>query len=105
MQLLDVNTYWQLCRFFQDAAPQPDLANVSDSLDYITLAYGVGVYDLMSGNEAHAVALWQNLTHNATYWPSFGFVAAEADMYRLEHRQNDIKNPNSLESSNLRRIH
>lgn len=62
----------------------PDWRSASP-LDLATLGYGVGFYFVYGPrrNVSEGVALWRATT-NGTYWASFGFIAAEAELYRLD---------------------
>ena len=93
MTMLDVDTYYQLCLFYKGLGPEPDLTKITDPLDFTTVAYGVGNYHYYNGQTTKAIAIWKQVVQNQTYWPAFGFIAAEADLYR---ENNTSRNPLSM---------
>ncbi|MBK7871951.1 MAG: tetratricopeptide repeat protein [Saprospiraceae bacterium] len=61
-------------------APESDLDAL---LNTVTQGYGVGNWYLYNGDAAKAKEIFQKVT-NTTYWSAFGFIAAEADLTRLD---------------------
>lgn len=88
MHVLDVDTYLQLCLLFKGVGPMPDLDRVSDPLDFATLGYGIGNYYYLKNEKEMAISVWERVIANKTYWPAFGFIAAEAELYRLKRWQS-----------------
>ncbi|MDX1939033.1 MAG: tetratricopeptide repeat protein [Saprospiraceae bacterium] len=60
-------------------APESDLDAL---LNTVTQGYGVGNWYLYNGDAAKAKEIFQKVT-NTTYWSAFGFIAAEADLTRM----------------------
>lgn len=48
-----------------------------------TTAYGVGMWHYVNGRRDTAYGLFEQVLDNASQWPAFGYVAAEAEMARL----------------------
>jgi tetratricopeptide (TPR) repeat protein len=64
---------------------EPDALLASDGasdLDLATQGYGVGNWYLYNGDEARAKQILARVVQGS-YWPAFGFIAAEADLARL----------------------
>ena len=84
MPVLDVETYLQLGLFFKGSLPLSNLTNWTEPLDFATIGYGIGNYYYMINHTQQAMDVWHKVTQNGTYWPAFGFIASEADLYRLK---------------------
>lgn len=59
-----------------------DVDNAND-LDLATLGYGLGNWYLYNGDEKRAIEIFERVT-SAPCWPAFGYIAAEADLARLQ---------------------
>ena len=81
MRTLDGTGYLDLALWYKGERPAPNLKNVS-ALDFATIGYGVGAHHFYSGDQKQAIAVWQEVV-NSTYWAAFGYIAAEAELYRL----------------------
>ena len=58
-------------------------ARADASLDFCTVAYGIGVFFLVAEkDERKALALWGEIVHGGnrtrSEWAAFGYIAAEA---------------------------
>ncbi len=58
-------------------------AATDDSVNAVTLAYGVGNWHLVNGRIEQAKALFERIVKGPT-WPAFGFIAAEAELARMK---------------------
>ena len=55
----------------------------ADSLDGATIGYGVGNWHLYNGRSDRAIEIFRTIVNqSATQWPSFGYIAAEAELAR-----------------------
>jgi hypothetical protein len=65
--------------------PDSILTDEGDATRFATQGYGVGNWHLYNGrrNEGEAV-LWRVV--QAENWAPFGYIAAEADLHRMERR-------------------
>ena len=81
MRTLDGGAYLQLCLWYKGLMPEPELNNAS-ALDLATLGYGVGNYHFYNGRQDAAIAMWRRVV-NTSYWAAFGYIAAEAELFRL----------------------
>jgi hypothetical protein len=57
-----------------------------EELDIATQGYGVGNWYFYNGNIEQAKEIFQKVMEG-TYWPAFGYIAAEADLARLQTTQ------------------
>ena len=55
----------------------------TDDVQVATLAYGLGNWHLIRGDQAQA-RKWFERSVQSGGWPAFGFIAAEAELRRLE---------------------
>jgi hypothetical protein len=79
--IIENTAYHQLLlRFRGDAAPSSDAAS-AESVEDATLAYGLAQWHRFAGRNAEADALLDRLLAGPQ-WPSFAYLAAEADRAR-----------------------
>lgn len=84
MRALDGGMYLNLTLMYKGLlTPEDVLGDDPSPLLLATVGYGIGNWYWHNGNQADAVALWQRVV-NTSSWPSFGFIAAEADLFRLK---------------------
>ncbi|MBT8335943.1 MAG: tetratricopeptide repeat protein [Gemmatimonadetes bacterium] len=62
------------------AGPMGDDATLSST----TTSYGVAVWHLVNGRRDTAYGMFESILENGGQWAAFGYVAAEAEMARLE---------------------
>ena len=86
MELLENHSYHQrlllyrgLSREVLTAMEAPD----AEPLTVATLGYGAGNYYLVQGDTLAAAALFERVLETG-FWPAFGYIAAEADLARLQ---------------------
>lgn len=84
MEILEnVSYHKRLLMYKGEIEPDALLATEGASdLDLATQGYGVGNWYLYNGNETRAREIFARVVQG-TYWPAFGFIAAEADLARL----------------------
>jgi tetratricopeptide (TPR) repeat protein len=58
----------------------------ASDLDLATQGYGVANWYLYNGEEERAKTIFQQIL-DGTYWAAFGYIAAEADMKRIQDRE------------------
>ncbi len=85
MALLENFAYHRRLLMYKGEIPPDSLLHVEDDADAaLTLAtqgYGVGNFYLVNGERERAIEIFQQITVG-TYWPAFGYIAAEADLKR-----------------------
>lgn len=81
------NAYRQRLRLYRDEIGPDSVFTPADSSDVAvaTLSYGVGNWYLVRGDTAQA-RRWFERAVASGGWPAFGFMAAEADLRRLQRR-------------------
>jgi hypothetical protein len=62
-------------------APADILGHNPSALDLVTVGYGVGSFYHLRGQQAKAEAVLRAIV-NTSYWAGFGYIAAEADLFR-----------------------
>lgn len=87
MELLENFAYHRRLLMYKGEISPDSLLHVEDADDIaLTLAtqgYGVGNFYLTGGERDRALEIFRQVTDGA-YWPAFGYLAAEADLKRLE---------------------
>ena len=80
--LLENGTYHRLLLYFQGRLPEDSLVpdETDPALD-VTAAYGVAAWRLSNGWAGEADQLFRHIVSTPA-WPSFGFIAAEAELAR-----------------------
>lgn len=86
MDIIENQTYHQLLLMYRgDVAPGELLARAEAGLDRATAGYGVGNWYLYGGEPGKAVEVFRQVL-GVGQWASFGAIAAEADLHRLDER-------------------
>lgn len=83
MEVRDNTAYHAMLRVFAGEVPAEVLAPAAETAtpSNLAMAYGVGVYRLLNGQHEEASAMFTKLAANPA-WPSFGVIAAEAEVAR-----------------------
>jgi tetratricopeptide (TPR) repeat protein len=76
--------YYQRLLFYRGRRSEADLRALmgTGDLERATVGYGLATWHLVHGDTAAARALWREIVAG-TYWPAFGFIAAETDVQRV----------------------
>jgi tetratricopeptide (TPR) repeat protein len=83
MNVRDNAAYHAVLRVFAGEVPAEVLAPASETgqSSNLAMAYGVGMYQLLSNRREEASAMFAKIASNEV-WPSFGVIAAEAEIAR-----------------------
>lgn len=80
MDVIENISYHKLLLVFSgDISPEELLRQDSATIDGATMLYGLGSWYFVNGDQEKAYALWQRLV-DSPQWPSFGYIAAEAEI-------------------------
>lgn len=86
MEIIENGSYHKLLMMYKGSI-EPDTliqASKAEALDTVTIGYGVANWHLYNGrNDAARQLLSTIVEQNATQWPAFGYIAAEADLARM----------------------
>jgi len=84
MKVVENTSYLNLLLFFKGLKTEDEIINwaASSELDAATVAYGVGCWNLYSGEKEKAREYFEKVV-GGRYWPAFGFIAAEAELARM----------------------
>lgn len=83
LEVIENGEYHDLLLMYKgERTPDALLAKAGDDAGGSALRYGVGAWLLVSGRRREAVALWESIVSGSD-WPSFGHLAAEAELARL----------------------
>lgn len=84
MEVLENQAYERRLRLYAgQLSPEDLLPAGADALALATYGYGLGTWRLLQGDTAAARAIYDDL-RTTGYWPAFGYLAAEAEVARLE---------------------
>jgi tetratricopeptide (TPR) repeat protein len=95
MDIIENGSYHRLLMMYKDSSTRDgalgagattaeSLPGSAPGLDAVTIGYGVANWHLYNGRRDRAIALLREIVEkNATQWPAFGYIAAEADLVRL----------------------
>lgn len=83
MDVRENDAYLALLRVYRNEVPADVLAPGADTnlSTNLAMAYGVGAYKLLNGDKSGAMEVFNKLAANPL-WPSFGVLAAEAELAR-----------------------
>lgn len=85
LDVIENHTYHRLLLAYKRGAGVDDLLKSAPAgLERATTAYGVGAWHFVSGRHDQAARTWRAAREAG--WASFGALAAEADLFRLERR-------------------
>ncbi len=84
MEILENTAYHRRLLMYKGEIEPDALLSVDEAgdLDLATQGYGVGNWYLYNGNETRAKEIFARVVLGS-YWPAFGFIAAEADLARM----------------------
>ncbi len=85
MEVVENQSYYDLLLFYKGLKPESEIADKvkASDLDLATVGYGVGCWHLYNGNEVEAKTYFEKIVETR-YWPAFGYIAAEAELYRMK---------------------
>ncbi len=83
MELLENHAYYWLLLAFKGDGDLESLLQNPEALDNATQGYGVGNWYLWNGDEEKARAVFEKVL-TGSYWAAFGYIAAEAELQRLQ---------------------
>ena len=79
LDVIENSEYHQLLRMFKgERTPESLLASAGDDAGGSATRYGVGAWYYVNGRVRAAAAIWKSMLE-ASDWPSFGHLAAEAE--------------------------
>jgi len=68
---------------YKGAETEERLMSSAGGLDAVTIGYGVGNWHYYGGRRDHARKIFTGIVEaNASQWPAFGYLAAEAELAR-----------------------
>lgn len=84
MKVVENQSYYDLLFLYKGLKTEAELeqAAKTSELDFSTISYGLGCWNLYNGKMEKAKAYFQKVVEGK-YWPAFGFISAEAELYRM----------------------
>lgn len=87
IELIENEAYLNLILVFKSVFDADRLMEVSDdALKNATLGYGIGNWHYINGREDRAISIWENV-YNTDQWAAFGYIAAEAELARIQNSE------------------
>jgi len=84
IEVIENDVYLNLLLVFNGVFRAEQLMETADdALQNATLGYGIGNWHYMNGREERAIDIWQQIYEDGN-WPAFGFIAAEAELARIQ---------------------
>lgn len=92
MEIIENHAYHRRLLMYKGVLRAEDLLDVrnANDLDMTTMGYGVGNWYLCEGDRAKAVEIFEKVVAGS-YWPAFGYIAAEADLARMRRKSSHAK--------------
>jgi tetratricopeptide (TPR) repeat protein len=87
MELIENQAYHQLTLLYKGDLAEADLTGSeepSTTPSNVGIAYGLGNWHFYNGNVAAAKEIFRQITESRGGWGGFGYIAAEADLSRME---------------------
>lgn len=82
IEIIENEEYLNLILVFKGVFDSERLMESSEgALNHSTLAYGIGNWHYINSRQDRAFDIWQNV-YDTGDWPSFGFIASEAELNR-----------------------
>ncbi len=84
MRMVENEAYYRRLLLYKGLLPPDSLLDANGGgVDAVTQAYGVGVWHLFNGRRQEAEQVFLGITQGEN-WAPFGYIAAEADLRRLQ---------------------
>ena len=84
LDVIENNSYHRLLLMYKGELEADDLWDPeSEDPSGVAIAYGVATWHLYNGREAQAEEMYRRILQG-TGWAGFGYIAAEAEIARLE---------------------
>lgn len=84
MEVDENQSYYDLLFLYKGLKSEKDMAAIAEASDLsmATIGYAVGAWYLYNGKENEARKYFKKIVQGK-YWPAFGFIAAEAELFRM----------------------
>jgi len=85
MDVEENQSYYDLLNFYKGQESLEDIFDIEEAsdLELATLGFGIGCWYLYNNDEATAKTYFKKIVETR-YWPAFGFIAAEAELFRMK---------------------
>jgi hypothetical protein len=87
MEIIENQAYHKLLLFYKGELSEAGLTGSdqpSSTPSNVGIAYGLGNWYLYNGNVHRAKEIFSQITESQSGWGGFGYIAAEADLSRME---------------------
>jgi hypothetical protein len=83
MDVIENGSYHKLLMLYKGTQTEAHLMSSPSGLDAVTIGYGVGNWHYYNGRRDQARKIFASIVEtNASQWPAFGYLAAEAELAR-----------------------
>lgn len=83
-EVIESGSYLELLRLYAAGELEAGEGPGAQSLEGATLGYGLGNWELYNGNTEGAREIFQGIMEARNQWAAFGYIAAEAELARME---------------------
>ena len=88
LEIIENDSYFRRLQMYKGLLATEELLDLNNSdpdqqLDIVTQGYGVGNWYQYNGQQAKAAGIFSKILATS-YWPAFGYLAAEADLTRMK---------------------
>jgi poly(3-hydroxybutyrate) depolymerase len=91
MEIIENQAYHRLCLFYKGELDETDLQQEGSAPANAAIAYGVANWHLANGDTERSTEMFEEIV--ARYgWAAFGYIAAEADLARIQNEELGIRN-------------
>jgi tetratricopeptide (TPR) repeat protein len=95
MDVFENQSYYRLLKLYKGELPvdsllKRDASSDNPALDDVTVGYGVGNWHYYNDRRAEAAEVYGRVVRSPQ-WGGFGYIAAEADLQRMERAQSVIR--------------
>jgi hypothetical protein len=83
LKVIENHAYWNRLLLYKGEKTEGELLGASaDAVDVATYGYGIGNWHLYHGRRPQAAEAFRRVVAGEM-WPAFGFIAAEAELARM----------------------
>jgi hypothetical protein len=86
LEIIENQAYHQLCLFYNGELGEADLQQEGSAPANAAIAYGIANWHLAEGDTERGMEMFEETV--ARYgWAAFGYIAAEADLARMQNEE------------------
>ena len=99
-EVIENQAYRSLCLFYKGKLEENELLSEGESPSDAAVAYGLANWHMAEGDTETALSMLEAIA-SGNNWAAFGFIAAEADLARIQNSEFGIRNSTPATESPL----